>query len=302
MSDWKKYMEELNQLSRTISKKPHFISNVNPYVLIFKNSYCDGVWHLYFDSHADSGSAWMHLIEGKDRALLIDTAFGIGNLKGLVELLTSKPLDVVNTHFHGDHSGGNGHFPKIFIHHYDIPYLQGSMAKNRRFLPAGDFYAKEDIIPLGSYEMVGIEEGYRFILGEDEEVEVVHMPGHSAGGCMLYDHKTHMLFSGDAVLATPTLILDRFPAEFHKEYMTVTSFRDALQSFKPRFDEVKRMYSGHGAQDLDNSYLYDMLDCCNAIIEAPDDYEIYDYVPDPDQKQIKCVGKAMMVYSNSRVM
>ncbi|HWT73593.1 MAG TPA: MBL fold metallo-hydrolase [Mobilitalea sp.] len=294
-------MEELNQLSRTISKKPYFISDVNPYVLIFKNPHQNGIWHLYFNSHTDSGSVWMHLIEGKDRALMIDTAFGIGDLKGLVESLTTKPYDVINTHFHGDHSGGNGQFQKVFIHEYDVPYLKESLADDRRLLPAEDFYVKEDIIPNSFYEVVGVKEGYKFRLGDDEEVEVVHMPGHAAGGCMLFYHKRHMLFSGDAILATPTLILDKFPATNHTECLTVTAFRNALQKLEPHFNEVERIYPGHGKLDLDSSYLTDMLDCCSAVIEAPEDYELYDYVTDQDQRQIKCVGKAMIVYSASRV-
>jgi len=46
----------------------------------------------------------MYLLEGSERALLVDTGFGMGNLKGLCEELSGgKPIVVVNTHSHGDH-------------------------------------------------------------------------------------------------------------------------------------------------------------------------------------------------------
>ena len=40
----------------------------------------------------------MYLIEGRERAALIDTGSGFGDLKGCVEELTQKPLIVLLTH------------------------------------------------------------------------------------------------------------------------------------------------------------------------------------------------------------
>ena len=45
----------------------------------------------------------------------------------------------------------------------------------------------------------------------------------------------------------------------------------------------------------------DMMDCCEKIIAHSDQYETYDYVSDPSQKQIMCVGHAMIVYTNDRI-
>lgn len=46
----------------------------------------------------------MHLICGECGALLLDTGYGIGNLKSVIEQLTDKPVSVFNTHWHGDHT------------------------------------------------------------------------------------------------------------------------------------------------------------------------------------------------------
>ena len=301
MSDWKKYMEQSDAYAASLCEKPHKVYDVDPYVMVFEDEDVPGVFHIYYDAHSKGASAWMHLIVGQERALLIDTAFGIGDLRGLVETLTDKPVDVVNTHFHGDHSAGNGQFETVFIHKYDIPYLEMSEKAENRLLPAPGTYREEDIIPLRSAKHIAMEDGFVFRLGEGHEVEVIHMPGHAAGGCMLLDRKYNLLFSGDAVVFTPTLIIGRFPAPYYPEYLTVTAFRDALKKALPRCKIVKKLYTGHSVQGISPVYLTDMMDCCEKIIAHPDQYETYDYVSDPSQKQIMCVGHAMIVYTNDRI-
>lgn len=301
MSDWKKYMEQSDAYAASLCEKPHKVYDVDPYVMVFEDEDVPGVFHIYYDAHSKGASAWMHLIVGQERALLIDTAFGIGDLRGLVETLTDKPVDVVNTHFHGDHSAGNGQFKTVFIHKYDIPYLEMSEKAENRLLPAPGTYREEDIIPLRSAKHIAMEDGFVFRLGEGHEVEVIHMPGHAAGGCMLLDRKYNLLFSGDAVVFTPTLIIGRFPAPYYPEYLTVTAFRDALKKALPRCKNVKKLYTGHSVQGISPVYLTDMINCCEKIIAHPDQYETYDYVSDPSQKQIMCVGHAMIVYTNDRI-
>ena len=56
------------------------------------------------------------LVEGSDGALLIDTGLGIGKLREEVEAYTSLPYKVVDTHGHGDHSGGNYQFDEVYMH------------------------------------------------------------------------------------------------------------------------------------------------------------------------------------------
>lgn len=301
MSDWKKYMEQSDAYAALLCEKPHKVYDVDPYVMVFEDEDVPGVFHIYYDAHSKGASAWMHLIVGQERALLIDTAFGIGDLRSLVETLTDKPVDVVNTHFHGDHSAGNGQFETIFIHKYDIPYLEMSEKAENRLLPAPGTYREEDIIPLRSAKHIAMEDGFVFRLGEGHEVEVIHMPGHAAGGCMLLDRKYNLLFSGDAVVFTPTLIIGKFPAPYYPEYLTVTAFRDALKKALPKCQNVKKLYTGHSVQGISPVYLTDMMDCCEKIIAHPDQYETYDYVSDPSQKQIMCVGHAMIVYTNDRI-
>ena len=49
---------------------------------------------------------YSYLVEGDERAVLLDTGCGLGDLKAYVESLTDKPYEVVLTHGHVDHAGG----------------------------------------------------------------------------------------------------------------------------------------------------------------------------------------------------
>ena len=70
------------------------------------------------------------LVEGRDKALLIDTMTGLRGLPAFVATLTDLPVEVALTHGHMDHAGGVFEFGRCYIHPADIPMLDG------RTLPA----------------------------------------------------------------------------------------------------------------------------------------------------------------------
>src|SRR6056300_1378913 len=56
------------------------------------------------------------LIKGRDADLLIDTGLGVSSLKRHLAGLLDKPLKVVASHVHFDHSGGCHEFDEVYIH------------------------------------------------------------------------------------------------------------------------------------------------------------------------------------------
>ena len=56
------------------------------------------------------------LVVGETAALLVDTGYGIGSMRAVVESLTDLPIIPVNSHAHWDHIGNNREFPDIAIH------------------------------------------------------------------------------------------------------------------------------------------------------------------------------------------
>ena len=57
----------------------------------------------------------MYLVEGNERAALLDTGSGFGSLRGCVEALTDKPVIVLLTHGHTDHALGAAEFDEVYI-------------------------------------------------------------------------------------------------------------------------------------------------------------------------------------------
>ena len=66
-----------------------------------------------------SDKTTMYLIEGKDKAMLIDTGTKCEKLNEVIRKITQKPLVVVITHMHGDHAGNMDQFNEIYMHAAD---------------------------------------------------------------------------------------------------------------------------------------------------------------------------------------
>ena len=64
----------------------------------------------------------LYVYEGSEKVLLLDTGFGLLDLKKLVgELCPGKEIVVVNSHGHGDHNSGNNQFEKVYVGRFDEP-------------------------------------------------------------------------------------------------------------------------------------------------------------------------------------
>jgi glyoxylase-like metal-dependent hydrolase (beta-lactamase superfamily II) len=70
------------------------------------------------------GTVNLYLIEGHDRAALIDTGMGIGDLAGACRKLTDKPLWALASHSHWDHVGGLHSFADRRIHSLEADRLR----------------------------------------------------------------------------------------------------------------------------------------------------------------------------------
>lgn len=106
------FMKELRENNATRKIYP-----IEPYVEVYQ--FREGLYGLFTENCDGMGDVWMYLIVGPEKAMLIDTAFGLGDLKGLVEELAGgRELIVVNTHDHFDHAYGNCRFDKVYCHEY----------------------------------------------------------------------------------------------------------------------------------------------------------------------------------------
>ena len=78
-----------------------------------------GFWRI-----DDYFTATCYLIEGRDKALLIDTGMGEGDLLDTVKKLTRLPVEVAITHPHRDHMFRIDRFEKVYLHKNDVEKIR----------------------------------------------------------------------------------------------------------------------------------------------------------------------------------
>src|SRR6478672_11535818 len=71
-----------------------------------------------------SEQVYSYLVTGSERALLVDTGTGIGDIRAVVYELTDRPVTLLNSHAHWDHLGGNWRFDGIWIHEAEAADLE----------------------------------------------------------------------------------------------------------------------------------------------------------------------------------
>lgn len=154
------------------------------------------------------------LIEGDDRALVVDAGVGVGDLRGLVTDMVEKPLTLVLTHSHWDHIGAAAQFDDILLADEELP-ADGRVAidsmthefdhrptqfanrwvEDGNELPGGLDPDDHAIDPFHA-SPVPVDEGID--LG-DRTLDVVPFPGHSPGHLGLLDPATDVLYGGDVI-------------------------------------------------------------------------------------------------------
>lgn len=174
------------------------------------------VFRLYSDEGVHSD-----LFVGQDKALLLDTGYGFGDLHAAVKGITgnSKSLMIVNSHAHIDHASGNFQFDEgIFLHPKDWElYERITSAEKRRYnVEQGRRTPKfqdgeegvHNILPQDFDEeryiygrndrLIPVKEGDTFDLG-GINLTVVETPGHTKGSISLIYEQKKWLFAGDAM-------------------------------------------------------------------------------------------------------
>ena len=169
------------------------------------------------------GSA-TELIIGTKQAAVIDTGYGLGDLKGAIRAITDLPLIVFNTHGHCDHIGGNFQFDEpIHMGREDIPtceYTNGKVFRQimidrmRQSLPDG--FDADAYLAQGYGHPVACGEGEAFDLG-GMLLRVYNASGHSLGSLAFYLEPHEILYTGDNVGST--VLLFGYGAADQKTYI-----------------------------------------------------------------------------------
>jgi glyoxylase-like metal-dependent hydrolase (beta-lactamase superfamily II) len=210
-----------------------------------------------------------YLLLGKERALLIDTAFVDEGLAKTVEGLCPLPLDVALTHAHLDHIGNAHRFPRVYMCEKDRPvfelhsdksYVEGFFSMvplparlllRNALEPILETHPETKTIPCG--------DGHVFDLG-GRKVEVVETPGHSLGSVCLLERGRKRLYSGDTVCDIGILLhLDGCLGP--DVYLSSIKKLKALEG-------VREICTGHRQSRIDTGYIGDYEKCAEGIVDG----------------------------------
>lgn len=173
--------------------------------------------HTWVIETADNTT--MYLLEGDEKAMLIDTGTKCENLDSVVHIVTPKPLTVVLTHIHPDHAGNIKYFDEIYYHPADS-VLMGMF----NF----DFHGKANFI----------KDGDQFDLG-NRPIDIKHMPGHTPGSVVLLDKNHSICYTGDA-FGSEVVWLQLQP------HLPIQTYINSCKKMEELMDDgITKIYYGH---------------------------------------------------------
>ena len=198
-------------------------------------------------------------VRGRDRDVVIDTGLGLRSLREAAVDLLGRPVTAVLTHSHFDHVGGAYEFETRVAHATELDELREPrgfrgltaealgadvvevLSRAGYSVPATLLTAlPHREFSLDDYEVKSaplsatLGEGDVLDLG-DRAFEILHLPGHSPGSIALWEPKTGILFSGDAVYDGP--LLHDLPGSSVADY--IRTLRRLLTL------EVNTVHAGH---------------------------------------------------------
>ncbi len=176
---------------------------------------------------------------GEDGVFMIDDQFAPLTEKILAEIktLTDKPVRfLINTHWHGDHTGGNENMTKkgtVIVAHENVRKRmsteQFNTMWNRKTPPS----------PKGALPVVTFDKSLTFHLnGEDILVFHVHN-AHTDGDAMIYFSKSNVLHTGD------TYFQGKYPYIDLDAGGSVNGYIKAIKHALNLIDDETKIIPGH---------------------------------------------------------
>lgn len=155
-------------------------------------------------------------------------------LKSFINLNKLQPKLLLNTHCHLDHVFGN----KFVSEEYKLTLKTHSLEKQvLELAPASGLMFN---LPFDNYqgEVIYLEEGDVISLGDDQ-LEVIHAPGHSPGSICFYCAKQKFIIGGDVL----------FQNSIGRTDLPYGSHEDLIRNIKEKLFKLPgdvKVYSGHG--------------------------------------------------------
>lgn len=216
----------------------------------------------------DICGVYAYLVIGNEKACLIDTCNGFGNISKFVKEITDKPIEVILTHGHLDHICGSGYFDRVYMSYKDLEVYKIHQNKEFRFTfnKKYDFLSKiqmqEYIDVKNVNEIINLDDYKEFSLG-NLTLEMIPVPGHTPGmTCVLIKEERTIIF-GDAC-GVFVLLYDDYSS-------SVYEYRNSLIQLKKYEDAYDLILRNHGTGESRKDLLDNVINCCELILNNKDD-------------------------------
>jgi cyclase len=192
---------------------------------------------LYY-LHASGGNTLAFI--GPDGTLLVDPAYVqlAPQLKAeLQKLQAGKVRFLINSHYHGDHTGGNGAFHQDGAVIVAQENIRLRMTQSRTSAKTGKTTPPA---PVENWPTVTFEKKMVFYFN-GEEVELFHnQPSHTDGDTMIYFHHANVVHMGDVFVNNLYPLIDLGTGG------TIDGYFPVIDEVLARVDDHTQIVPGHG--------------------------------------------------------
>ena len=175
---------------------------------------------------------------GDDGIVIVDDQFAplAPKIRKALKTISTKPIKfIINTHFHGDHTGGNETFG------HDAPIIAHDNARTRLAAGSTTMGRETPPAPKGALPVITFNDTTTVhVNGED--IKAIHFPhGHTDGDAVIFFPKSNVVHMGD------DLFFAQFPFVDLDNGGSVRGLIKNLDAIMPMINDDTKLIAGHGA-------------------------------------------------------